>query len=51
MLVEIYADESRYFCADHPQVSNYEYKIFMSDEMAKELKETSDAIWEYIKRP
>ena len=51
MLVEIYADESRYFCADHPHVSNYEYKIMMSDEMAKELKQNADVIWEYIMRP
>lgn len=51
MVVEIYADESRYFCPDHPYANSHKYKIIMSDEMAKELTQTSDAIWEYVKRP
>ena len=44
MIVEIYADESRYFCPDHPQVSKYEYKANISDEMAKKLIQNSKLI-------
>lgn len=44
MVVEIYADESRYFCPKHPQVNKHEYKMILSDEMYEELAENSRLI-------
>ena len=55
MMYEMQDGQVSYICVnqEHPPIGKTTLysNIHMSDEMAKELKQNADVVWEYIMRP